>query len=326
MNKAIQLLTICISSEVIYAIDMNFFLNHALEGRTERMISIPIETLEKNLTQYIYKGEAAKFKSTWEHFSELIKANRPLQEKLLWISFIVKNPVLFEYILQNSVAPCSEASSHPIIIAMLASSENCDSYFRELLFKYNNNPFGFANALTQLYNTPDIAGWIPSDIKLSITSNIFTYRYHLKWEKESHYKKALREWEEIRQRYTVSAYFMDGVLNPLPSCCSNEDIRFIIDWVDLPMNDLLYLFSNVDINRIITEDGKTPLMYAIQINDWIYIETFLKLGAQLNCVDNKGNSIFQLGSQKTQQFLQYVLLQGENYTQAAFPSRKFQQN
>lgn len=59
------------------------------------------------------------------------------------------------------------------------------------------------------------------------------------------------------------------------------------------MDDLLVLFSRIDMGTQITPKGDTPFTFAAKTNNWLYLKLFIELGANPFQVNDKGETIFQ---------------------------------
>lgn len=189
----------------------------------------------------------------------------------------------FEYIVQNTNAPCSNPCEYPLIYPLLSSPDKRDRYFLETLLKYNNNPYGFADGLDIIYREPSIGvGFVTLNKGRALMSNVLFYYYRLNWKDLLHRAKAEKEWRAILNLHPVANHFMNGYITPLPSSCPNDDIVFIIDNLFLLLDKLKYLFSNISVDRIITEQGETPLQYATRTKNLLFVKLFMELEQDTN--------------------------------------------
>jgi len=242
-----------------------------------------IEEAKSALLECIIDNKYESFVGLWEKNNQYVTSNKQLQEILIWHSFIEKKHNFFEYIVRNIKAPCSSPCEYPLIYPLLSSSDKRDRYFLETLLKYNNNPYGFADGLDIIYREPSIGvGMVTLNNSRALMSNVLFYYYHLNWKNLQHRAKAEKEWREILNLHPVANHFMNGFITPLPSNCPNEDIVFIIDNLFLPLDKLEYLFSNISVDRIITEQDETPLQYATRTKNWLFVKLFMELEQDIN--------------------------------------------
>lgn len=230
---------------------------------------------------------------------EIPEGKTGMKGELLWRAFIQRDATLFERLLKETPELCTYQEKHELVLALLDNqTENRAKYFLDLFLRYNRLD-DFQNAIIMVLERPELGGVVPQNPGKLVLYNILLYKYKMNWLALRYKKKAEDKWALIKSEYPSTRCFMDGNLSPLPPDCSEKDILFIMDNLYLPMDDLLILFSRIDMGSPITPEGDTPFTFAAKTNNWLYLKLFIELGANPYQVNNKGETIFQYCKEDT---------------------------
>ena len=222
-----------------------------------------------------------------------------MKGELLWRAFVQRDATLFERLLKETPELCTYQEKHELVLALLDNTtENRAKYFLDLFLRYNRLD-DFRDAIIMVLERPEWGGVVPQDPGKYLLCNILLYKYKMNWLESRYKQKAEAKWDFIKSVYPSTRCFMDGNLSPLPPDCSGKDILFIMEDLYLPMDDLLVLFSRIDVDAPITPEGDSPFTFAAKTNNWLYLKLFIELGANPFRVNNKGETIFQYCKEDT---------------------------
>lgn len=237
---------------------------------------------------------------------EILDEKTEMKGELLWRAFVQRDATLFERLLKETPELCTYQEKHELVLALLDNTtENRAKYFLDLFLRYNRLD-DFQDAIIMVLERPELGGVVPQDPGKYLLCNILLYKYKMNWLAFRYKKKAEDKWAFIKSEYPSTRCFMDGNLSPLPPDCSGKDILFTMEHLYLPMDDLLVLFSRIDMGAQITPEGDTPFTFAAKTNNWLYLKLFIELGANPFQVNDKGETIFQHCKEDTAQMIKML--------------------